>query len=161
MPKPKRIRFAVGAAFRSAVCPETPNHCTPSPTPDFHIRAFDRVSCFITISTFRFLHFRITGPLRPENIASLTVEQSSGPEPVYTLVADSTHVTQRGRASIIEFEVSALDGAGNCLAGNGVRPGGRAQAQTDCELRHHQALGIQNTTGNKSSLDSLRGQTPG
>ena len=58
-------------------------------------------------SDFRFLHFRITGPLRPETIRSLTVEPSAGPEPTYALVADSTHVTQRGRASIIEFEVPA------------------------------------------------------
>jgi hypothetical protein len=58
-------------------------------------------------SDFRFLHFRIAGPLRPENIGGLTVEQSSGPEPVYALVADSAHATQRGHSSIVEFDVPA------------------------------------------------------
>jgi hypothetical protein len=58
-------------------------------------------------SDFRFLHFRIARPLRPENIVSLTVEQSSGQEPVYAPVADSTHVTQRGHSSMVEFEVPA------------------------------------------------------
>ena len=59
-------------------------------------------------SDFHYLHFRIAGPLRPENIAGLTVAQAPGSDPAsYVLVAESTHVTQKGRSSIVEFSVPA------------------------------------------------------
>jgi len=58
-------------------------------------------------SDFRYLHFRIAGPLYPDNIRSLSVDQLPADQPAYTVVAESTHVTQRGHASIIEFTVPA------------------------------------------------------
>ncbi len=59
-------------------------------------------------SDFRYLHFRIAGPFRPEDIEGLAVEQGSGSEPAsFITIAQSTRVTQKGRSSIIEFTVPA------------------------------------------------------
>ena len=58
-------------------------------------------------SDFRYLHFRIAGPLRPEAIAGLSVQQLPSGEPSYAVVAESKQVWLKDRASVIEFTVPA------------------------------------------------------
>ncbi len=58
-------------------------------------------------SDLPYLHFRITGPLSPENITGLSVERLPPTQPVYITVADSAQVTQKGHTSILEFTVPA------------------------------------------------------
>ena len=61
----------------------------------------------LPVSDFRYLHFRIAGPLRPESVSGLSVAQLPAGKPAYTVVAESSHVTQKDRASTIEFTVPA------------------------------------------------------
>ena len=58
-------------------------------------------------SDLPYLHFRITGPLSPENITGLSVERLPSRQPVYVTVAESAQVTQKGHTSILEFTVPA------------------------------------------------------
>ena len=59
-------------------------------------------------SDFRYLHLHIAGPLRPEDITGLAVEQGSGSEPAtFITIAESTRVIQKSRSSIIEFTIPA------------------------------------------------------
>jgi hypothetical protein len=56
-------------------------------------------------SDFRFLHFRIDGPIKPGDVAGLTVGPARNGDPKYAVVAESSKVTQDGHASVIEFDV--------------------------------------------------------
>ena len=56
---------------------------------------------------FRFLHFSVAGPLKPESITGLSVERLPASEPNYQTIAESTQVTQKGHSSILEFTVPA------------------------------------------------------
>ena len=56
-------------------------------------------------SDYRFLHFRIAGPIAPENVSGLSVERLPASEPKYLTVAESAHIVQKGRDSVIEFSV--------------------------------------------------------
>jgi hypothetical protein len=56
-------------------------------------------------SDFRFLHFRIDGPIKPDDVAGLTVGPARNGDPKYVVVAESSKVTQDGHASVIEFDV--------------------------------------------------------
>ena len=58
-------------------------------------------------SDFRYLHFRISGSLRPENVGGLSVAPLPAGQPAYTVVAESAQVTQKDHTSIIEFTVPA------------------------------------------------------
>lgn len=58
-------------------------------------------------SDFRYLHFRIDGPIRPDQITGLTTGRSTAGEPQYVTVATSTAVQQKDRDSILEFSVPA------------------------------------------------------
>ena len=58
-------------------------------------------------SDFRYLHFHIAGPIRPEDISGLSVSQSSIAKPRYVTVAESARVTLKDRSSIVEFTVPA------------------------------------------------------
>lgn len=58
-------------------------------------------------SDFRYLHFRIAGPVHPDDIGALSIEQLPAEQPVYTTVTESTRVTQKNHASVIEFTVTA------------------------------------------------------
>lgn len=58
-------------------------------------------------SDFRYLHFRIAGPVRPDDIGGLSIEQLPAVQPFYTTVAESTQVTQKNHALVIEFTVPA------------------------------------------------------
>jgi Protein of unknown function (DUF3999) len=54
---------------------------------------------------FRFLHFRIDGPIAPENVVGITASQARYEEPKYEVVAESPRVTRDGHESVIEFDV--------------------------------------------------------
>ena len=58
-------------------------------------------------SDFPFLHFRINGPLTPENVKGLSVERLPASPPAYLTIAESKQVTQKGHSSILEFTVPA------------------------------------------------------
>lgn len=56
-------------------------------------------------SDFRYLHFDIAGPVKPEQIRGLTIDRLAQSEPRYMVVAESSHVTQKGRDTVIQFRV--------------------------------------------------------
>lgn len=58
-------------------------------------------------SDFRYLHFSITAPISPENITGLSVERMPATQYPYSTVAESSLVTQKGHASVLEFTVPA------------------------------------------------------
>jgi Protein of unknown function (DUF3999) len=58
-------------------------------------------------SDFRYLHFRVAGPLRPENFTGLSVERMPLSQPNYETVAETSHSTQKGHDSVFEFTVPA------------------------------------------------------
>ncbi|MGC1462618.1 MAG: DUF3999 family protein [Terracidiphilus sp.] len=58
-------------------------------------------------SDFPYLHFRVAGPLTPENVKSLSVERLPASLPVYMTIAESSLFTQKGHSSIVEFTVPA------------------------------------------------------
>ena len=58
-------------------------------------------------SDFPFLHFQLTDPIRPENITGISVSQIASNPPQYESVAQSSHITRKGHASILEFTVPA------------------------------------------------------
>jgi hypothetical protein len=62
----------------------------------------------IPTSDFRYLHFQIAGPLSPESITGLAVDKLPATEARYETVAQSSSVTQKAHASVLEFTVPAL-----------------------------------------------------
>lgn len=62
----------------------------------------------IPTSDFRYLHFQIAGPLSPESITGIAVDKLPASEARYETVAQSSSVTQKGHASVLEFTVPAL-----------------------------------------------------
>src|SRR6478736_9499698 len=48
-------------------------------------------------SDYRFLHFRIAGPIAPERVSGLSVERLPASEPKYLTVAVSSQIAQKGR----------------------------------------------------------------
>ncbi len=61
----------------------------------------------LPVSDFRYLHFRIAGPLRPESVSGLSASELPAGQAAYTLVAESAIVTQKDHKSTIEFTVPA------------------------------------------------------
>ena len=59
----------------------------------------------LPVSTFPYLHFRITGPLRVGDMSGVTVLASSDAPPVYRTIAESHRVVQQGRSSVITFDI--------------------------------------------------------
>jgi hypothetical protein len=58
-------------------------------------------------SDFRYLHFRIAGPLHPENVGGLSIEHQSTARQSYVMVSESTRFSQKGSNTVIEFTVPA------------------------------------------------------
>lgn len=56
-------------------------------------------------SDFRFLHFRIAGPIAPESVHGLSTGRRPVAEAQYRTVAEASQVVQQGRVSVIEFTV--------------------------------------------------------
>lgn len=58
-------------------------------------------------SDFRYLYFSIAGPVKPEQIGGLSIEQLPESQQAWTVVAQATQITQRGRDSVVQFSVPA------------------------------------------------------
>jgi hypothetical protein len=58
-------------------------------------------------SNFRYLHFRITGPLPPESITGLSVVRLPASQPKYETVSESSQIKQQGHSSTVAFKVPA------------------------------------------------------
>lgn len=56
-------------------------------------------------SDFRYLHFRIDGPIHPDQITGLSTGRLSAGEPQYVTVAASSSVQQKDHDSVVEFAV--------------------------------------------------------
>lgn len=58
-------------------------------------------------SDFRNLHFRIDGPLKPEDVGGITVASVSQSKAQYVTAAETSQVTQKDRDTLIEFAIPA------------------------------------------------------
>jgi hypothetical protein len=58
-------------------------------------------------SDFRFLHFRIAGPIAPDAVTGISVSRLSSSAPSYLAVAATEAIAQKGRSSVAEFTVLA------------------------------------------------------
>ena len=58
-------------------------------------------------SNFRYLNFRIAGPISPDNITGLSIERLPAIQTKYLTVAESAHIGQKGHSSVVEFTVAA------------------------------------------------------
>jgi uncharacterized protein DUF3999 len=58
-------------------------------------------------SDFKYLHFRIAGPLTPETVTGLSVVRLPASQPRYADVAQTAQATQKNRTSVFEFNVPA------------------------------------------------------
>jgi hypothetical protein len=58
-------------------------------------------------SDFRYLHFRIAGPLTPQSITGLSIDRLPQSKSQYVTVAESSQVTQKGHETTIQFRVPA------------------------------------------------------
>lgn len=58
-------------------------------------------------SDFRYLHFRIDGPIQPDQITGITTGRLPQGQPRYITVAASSTIRQKGRDSLIEFTIPA------------------------------------------------------
>jgi len=58
-------------------------------------------------SNFPYLHFRIAGPLRPEDVTGFSVGHTPAAPPRYRVVAETSQVTQKDHSTILTFDVPA------------------------------------------------------
>jgi hypothetical protein len=58
-------------------------------------------------SDFRYLHFRIKGPISPESVTGLTVMRLPSSQPKYVVVAENSQGIQKGHSSRFQFSVPA------------------------------------------------------
>ncbi len=58
-------------------------------------------------SDFRYLHFRVAGPLEPENFSGISVERLPAGKTKYVTVAESGRMVQQGRNTVFELTVPA------------------------------------------------------
>ena len=58
-------------------------------------------------SDFRFLHFSIAGPLKPENVTGVSVEHLPAVSPRYETVTAASNSVEKGHSSVFEFMVPA------------------------------------------------------
>lgn len=58
-------------------------------------------------SDFRYLHFMIMGPVKPDQVRGLTVERTASGEQKYVVVAETASVTQKGKNTVATFTVPA------------------------------------------------------
>ena len=57
-------------------------------------------------SNFRYLYFAIAGPVKPEDVAGLSVERVPAKQ-TYVTVADTNRVVEKGRETTVQFKVPA------------------------------------------------------
>lgn len=58
-------------------------------------------------SDFRYLHFAIAGPVKPQQIGGMTVGRVPATEPHYLVVAETSQVAQHGNQTTIQFTTPA------------------------------------------------------
>jgi hypothetical protein len=58
-------------------------------------------------SDFRYLHFRIDGPLRPDDVKGLNVVGAREAKQDYVTVAETAQLTQKDRDTVVEFSLPA------------------------------------------------------
>lgn len=58
-------------------------------------------------SDFRYLHFRIAGPLVPENVTGLSMVRLPASQPRFVTIAETAQVVQKGHNSVFTFTVPA------------------------------------------------------
>lgn len=58
-------------------------------------------------SDFRYLHFAIAGPVKPQQIGGMTVGRVPTTEPHYLVVAETSHAAQHGNQTTIQFTTPA------------------------------------------------------
>jgi hypothetical protein len=58
-------------------------------------------------SDFHFLHFMVSGLLKPEEISGLAVQQASAAKPAYVTVAETSQIAHKGHSTLIELTVPA------------------------------------------------------
>jgi len=56
-------------------------------------------------SNLRFLHFRVSGPLKPDDVTGLTVGRTPATPARYRVVAETAQTTRKDRATVIEFSL--------------------------------------------------------
>ena len=61
----------------------------------------------LPVSDFRYLHFRISGPLQPERVTGLTVGRPPASPPIYSTVAQASRFETEGHSSLFTFIVPA------------------------------------------------------
>jgi hypothetical protein len=58
-------------------------------------------------SDFRFLHFRIDGPIAPADFSGLVLGAQPAAEPRYQIVSQTAHAVEKAHESVFEFELPA------------------------------------------------------
>jgi hypothetical protein len=58
-------------------------------------------------STFPYLHFRVAGPLKPEDVTGISIERLPEMRPRYRIVAQTAQATQKDHSTVFEFTVPA------------------------------------------------------
>lgn len=58
-------------------------------------------------SNFRYLHFRIDGPLKPEDVTGLGLARTTEISPHHVTAAETSQVAQKNRDTVIEFTLPA------------------------------------------------------
>jgi len=58
-------------------------------------------------SDFLYLHFRIDGPLKPEDVSGLSLSRTAKTNLPYVTVAETSQVTQKNHETLIEFSLPA------------------------------------------------------
>lgn len=83
-------------------------------------------------SDFRFLHFRIDGPIAPQSVNGLRVLRVAASHPRHLTVAASSSVTQQGRDSVLHFTVPARTPVDRIVFAPGASP---ADFSRDVQVR--------------------------
>ena len=93
-------------------------------------------------SDFRYLHFRIAGPVKPQDIAGLSVERLPAKQP-YVTAADTNEAAQMGHETTIRFKVPANVPVERIEFVVGADP---ANFSRDVTVRAEPAAGMKQTT---------------
>jgi hypothetical protein len=61
----------------------------------------------LPVSDFRYLHFQIHGPIKPEEVSGISLESEPVQPAEYLTVAETAQASQQGRNSVFQFSVPA------------------------------------------------------
>lgn len=82
-------------------------------------------------SDFRFLHFKIAGPIKPDFVTGLSAARLPESEPRYVTVAETAKETSKGRDSVFELTVPAHTPVDRAVFAVGAQP---AQFSRDVQI---------------------------